>query len=68
MTTEEILWNAYFEVEIEETTDENIESLETELQALYEMTEAEACDNYGVNNRAEAEILIREYWETESRK
>lgn len=63
MTTEEILWNATYETATVETASNgNIETMETELQALYEMTEEEACDYYQVNNKAEAEILIREFW------
>lgn len=61
MRTEEILWNAYFET-VETTENNNTDNPDNELEALYKMTDEQACEAYNVNNKAEAEILIREYW------
>lgn len=61
MRTEEILWNAYFET-VETAENDNDNNLDNELEALYKMTDEQACETYNVNNKAEAEILIREYW------
>jgi hypothetical protein len=61
MRTEEILWNAYFET-VDTAENSNTGNMDNELKALYEMTDEQACEAYNVDNKAEAEILIREYW------
>jgi hypothetical protein len=62
MRTEEILWNAYFETVVTAENNDNTGNMDNELEALYKMTDEQACEAYNVDNKAEAEILIREYW------
>ena len=40
----------------------NIDNMNNELAVLAAMTEEEACKEYNVDYKAEAEIYIREYW------
>ena len=40
----------------------NEDYMNNELAELEAMTEKEACEDYNVDDKAEAEIYIREYW------
>lgn len=40
----------------------NEDNMNNELATLAAMSEAEACEIYNVDYKAEAEIYIREYW------